>query len=384
MIRTANANRLGFIAAIAMSLAGTTALDAGAQGKVRLNGGTGAECSYSSITVAPNGDLTVTCSGTTGGLPACSISGPASAVINTAFTLTANCTNGPTAYAWTGTGTSGSTASQNLSIAALGSYTFTVAGTNATGAGPISASHTVTITAAEPPPIDVPRNCSISTNPAAPKVGDAVTITMSCTNSPNAFAWYQFEGAAAGLQNQTTTSSQTVTFTAAGTYSWYLQAGNALGSGDVFVGSVAVTPATVGNCPVVATVAPSGYENNWRFDLKPGQIGSIPMSLPIGGYTSAGATVSAIMATKQETPASTVAEIAIAPCAGQFDVPAECKMTVYGQGGMALAVGEIGSAACKKPLGGYFVNIKHTTCVPYGANGINYCSHWVKFSGKDY
>src|SRR5688572_26309089 len=287
MIRNANANRLGFIAAIAMSLAGTTALDAGAQGKVRLNGGTGAECSYSSITVAPNGDLTVSCSGTGGATPSCSVSGPQSVQVNTAFTLTANCTNSPTAYTWTGTGTSGSTATQNLSIAAAGTYTFTVAGTNATGQGAVSTGYSISVTA--PQPItDVPRNCSISTNPATPVAGEPATITMNCTQSPNAFAWYQYDTPSAGMQNQTTTNTQNVTFPAVGTYRWYLQAGNALGSGDVFVGAVVVGgQPPPGGCPASTAIGPVNSDlSNLRFDLKPGQSGTMAFTLPLAGWGS--------------------------------------------------------------------------------------------------
>jgi hypothetical protein len=90
-------------------------------------------------------------------------------------------------------------------------------------------------------------------------------------------------------------------------------------------------------------------------------------------------------ATNLETPATTVGEISISPCPGQFDppaVPASCKLTVIGQTGLNMILGEIATASCIKPLGTYYVNVRHTTCVPALSSGINYCSHYVNFKGR--
>lgn len=385
MIRNAIANRLGLIAGAAMSVAGLSALDAGAQGTVTLSGASGSSCAYSAISINPAGNLTVTCqTGNPDSPPVCSITGPTTASANTPFTLSASCNPAASSWTWTGQGLSGSFSNQNLSLAA-GTYTYTVAGTNAAGTGPVSASYAVTVS-------DVTRTgkpvCSFSSNPAVPKAGEAATITLNCTQSPSDYAWYQYEGSALGLPQQTKTPTQNVTFPSSGNYSFWLQAGNQeFGGGDVFSGTVKVDPVGGGNgCSASTAVPPSNADlSNLRFDLRPGQTGTMKFALPLPGWTQQGALMSVTMATKLETPPTTVAEVAIAPCPGQFDepaVPVGCKLTVIGQSGLSMLVGDILSSSCPKPLGEYYVNVRHTTCNPAVSSGINYCSHYVNFKGR--
>ena len=384
MIRISFATRLAQFAAVALSVTGLTALDVGAQGKVRLNGGTGAECSYSSITVAPNGDLTVTCAGgNTTDPPSCSVSGSSTATANTSFTLSASCSPAATSWAWTMNGaavTGGATLT--TSVATAGNATFTVRGTNANGAGAVSAGFTVNVGAGEQPK-GAPE-CSFSSNPATPIEGEAASITLTCTNSPNMHAWYQSEGTPLGLPTQTPAGTQSVTFPSSGRYAFWLQAGNDLfGGGPVFQGVVNVAAKGGAGCPAVAGVVgpTAGYDtlSNLRFDLKPGQIGTALVTMPLNGVYSS-AQVTAVGATQLETPKTTIGEIAVAPCPGQFDnIPAACKIQVYGTTGLNFL---IGGTACPVASGKHYVNVKHLTCTPNVSMGISYCTHYVKLNGR--
>jgi hypothetical protein len=379
MIRNAFATRLATLAGIALSAAGFTALEAGAQGTVTLSGGTGNSCAYSSITVAPNGNLNVACSNTGNTPPVCSISGPTSANVGQAFSLTANCNPSATSYTWTGA--SSTAASVTVTPQVAGTLSFTVTGTNANGTGSPSATHNVAVTSVQAP-TDVPKNCTFSANPATPIAGQATTISINCTNSPNVFAWYQYEGGALNLPQQTTAGSQTVTFPASGKYSWWLQAGNQLGGGDVFSGSVNVSGTS--GCPAVPDVVgplSSASLLNLRFDLRPGQTGTQEFTLPLDGFTAA--RITGTPATASETPKSTVAEVWVSDCPGHkpADLPAGCMMELWGSTGQAnFYVGSSPWSSCPA-TGRKYVNIKHKVCNPSGG-GINYCSNYLKVSGQ--
>lgn len=380
MIRNAFANRLTLLAGLAISVAGFGALDAGAQGKVRLNGGTGVECAYSSISIDPQGNLTVNCSSGVGGVPVCSITGPGSAAAGAAFTLTANCTNGPiTSYSWTGTNAP-SGQGGNVTLSTAGNYTYTVSATNAAGPGTPSGGHTVNVSV--PTPITgKPANCSFSSNPATPVPGAAATLTMTCTNSPNSYAWYQYEGTKLDMPNQTTVGTQTVTFPSAGKYSFWLQAGNdQFGGGDVFSGSVTVqAPAGTCSVPAGAKGPSAGYETlgNLRFDLKSNETGYAPFRYPMEAYS--GIRITAVGATASETPAGMVATIAVAECPGVFNVPAGCSFEAYPAGAYTIVGTHRWSQCQLDPNKQYYVNIKQA-CTP-GIYG--YCSNYVKLTGTD-
>jgi PKD repeat protein len=385
MIRNAFANRLSLLAGIAMSVAGLSALDAGAQGKVKLNGGTGAECTYSSITIDPAGNLAVTCNTGTG-VPVCSINGPTSAAPSAAVTLTASCNPAATSYAWTASSGATVSGAQNATAtvgATAGNYTFTVTGTNAIGPGQSSGGHVVNVTVQAPPtgkPV-----CTFASNPATPAPGAAATITQTCTNSPNAYAWYQYEGTALGLATQTTTGSHTVTFPSAGNYSFWLQAGNdQFGGGDVYSGTVTVkapgpAPGSCGAVPAGARGPSAGYETlgNLRFDLKATETGYAPFRYPMDGLS--GIRITAVGATASETPAGMVATVAVAECPGKFDVPAGCSFEAYPAGAYTIVGTHRWSQCALDPSKQYYVNIKQA-CTP-GIYG--YCTNYVKLTGTD-
>lgn len=369
MIRNAFAIRLASLAGVALSVAGFSALEAGAQSTVTLTNATNNTCKYSNISIAPNGNLNVTCDNGGTGAPVCRVSGPTSANVGSAFTLSAICDPAATSYTWSGATSAASTVT--VTPSAPGSLTFTVTGTNAQGAGAPSAQHTVTVQGSV---TDVPRNCSLTSNPATPEPGKPATISINCTQSPNSFAWYQYEGPALSNPNWTATATQNVTFPSAGKYSWYLQAGNALGSGDVFSGSVNVQAPNTSNCPTVSTQPPASSDSllQLNFNLKPGQIGSQPFTYPFSGY--GGIRVTATGATQAETPNGTVALIAVSDCAGSFDVPQGCRFELWSRGTLYQNFGGAALSNCPLTAGTKYLNIKHTTCVPSGFNGISYCS----------
>jgi hypothetical protein len=378
MIRNAFAIRLASLAGVALSVAGFSALEAAAQSTVTLQNASANTCRYSSISIAPNGNLNVTCEGGGTGVPACRVDGPTSANVGSPFTLTAICDPAATSYTWSGATSAASSVTVTPSVA--GNLSFTVTGTNAQGSGAPSAQHTVNVQGSV---TDVPRNCSLSSNPATPEPGKPATITINCTQSPNSFAWYQYEGGALNLPTWTGTATQSVTFPVAGKYSWYLQAGNAMGSGDVFVGSVNVSAVTSG-CPTVPdVVGPQSSASllNLRFDLRPGQTGTQEFTLPLDGFTAA--RITGTPATASETPKSTVAEVWVSDCPGHkpADLPAGCMMELWGSTGQAnFYVGTSPWSSCPA-TGKKYVNIKHRVCNPSGG-GINYCSHYLKVSGQ--
>ncbi len=384
MIRSSIATRLCTLAAIAASVAGFVAFDASAQGKASMNGQT---CSYTDISIKPNGDLSIVCdSGGTPTAPVCTLSVPNTAMTNASFSISASCNPAATSLNWTSnsgvslpTGSSGS-----VSIGAAGTYTFGVSGTNSVGTGAV-ASKTVTVQA--PAPVtDRPRCTAFRASPNPVEAGKPTVISLDCDQSPTVYAWAMYTNPApgnmSGFSSQTASGSQTVTFDKAGTYNFAGQAGNALGGSDMAGLAVTVTPPAGQGCSVPSNAVPPtlGYDTlgNLRFDLKPGQTGYQEFDFPFSGFGAARLTI--VGATKIETPASTIAEIAVARCPGQFDVPAGCKAEVYGSTGANFYIGDIAWSSCPISGGKHYVNIRHTVCNPN--SGFPGCTHYIKINGQ--
>ncbi|HTP47437.1 MAG TPA: hypothetical protein VMQ50_11020 [Casimicrobiaceae bacterium] len=85
----------------------------------------------------PNQTLTCVTSGGGGGVPVCApTASPASPVHGHNAVISANCTNSPTSYVWTGSGCVGSGATCTVMVSKAGATrTFTVKGSNAAGTG---------------------------------------------------------------------------------------------------------------------------------------------------------------------------------------------------------------------------------------------------------
>jgi hypothetical protein len=370
MIRNFIATRLAALVGIAASAAGLTAFDAAAQGTVTLTGASGNSCSYQSISIQPNGNLAVSCgSQGNGGVPVCTIQGSASASTGTPHPLTASCTNSPTSLSWTATNgvTPPGGASGSVIMSNPGTYSFTVQGSNANGAGPVSTAFVVTATTPAPIP---PAGCTLVSSPVSPVAGEASTLTMSCANAPTWYAWAMYEtnsGATLTIPSGTATGALPITYPAAGTYKFAAQAANAYGASGMLGLAVEVTapgvPPPVNGCPTrpstdVNPTAPKIYIADLRFDVRLGQTtGSAPFSLPLNGKTRVALATSA--GTFSDTPTGSIAEVAIAPCPAQFDtVPAACKAE-FSRGGWYFEIGE--GTECNVS-GSLYVNIRPKSC----------------------
>ena len=117
------------------------------------------------------------------GTPACTLSASSTTpTIGGSITLTAACTNSPTSFAWTNCTSTTSTCTASATAAALVSYS--VVGSNATGAGN-SAKVDVTWTSTGGSlPI-----CTISASTTTPNAGDSITLTANCSQSPTRYDW---------------------------------------------------------------------------------------------------------------------------------------------------------------------------------------------------
>lgn len=174
----------------------------------------------------PTKDTTVAPTGT----PACSLAASStSPLLGSPVTLTATCTNNPTQYTWTNCTSTTSTCIANASVAGL--VTYSVVGTNTTGAGNTATAGVTWTSSGGPVPI-----CTISASNASPMAGSGVTLTANCSQSPSAYTWmtcnYMLQSACNLIANcpsgsSTCTTNQSV----AGLAHYALEATNSAGRG---------------------------------------------------------------------------------------------------------------------------------------------------------
>jgi hypothetical protein len=100
---------------------------------------TNPSCSSFVITGTPP-TQTVTCASAAGGSPVCTPTAtPAAPAIGQQTTISANCTNQPTAYAWTGGACTGlTTATCKVSKSRASTVTYGVSATNGSGTGAVA------------------------------------------------------------------------------------------------------------------------------------------------------------------------------------------------------------------------------------------------------
>jgi hypothetical protein len=153
-------------------------------------------------------------------VPVCSISSSStSPSTGSTITLTATCSGGPTAYDWIGAGLitpcAGSTCQASWTVAQA--VTYGVSGINSIGTGGRAyVGVNWTQTTPQPPA------CTLSASNTTPQVGQTITITSSCSNSPTTWTWK------AGCTS--TTSSCTDSAAAAGPKTYTMSATNAVGN----------------------------------------------------------------------------------------------------------------------------------------------------------
>jgi hypothetical protein len=157
-------------------------------------------------------------------------------------TLNAYCFNNPVSYAWSGVGltsTVGIQTQANYNVTGL--QTYTVTATNGAGSG--QAFVTVNWGGIVGPPVP---SCTLSASNTTPTVGQSVTLTSSCTNSPSTYTW----------SNCTSTGPTCVDVaTAPGAKVYTVRGANGSGPGNV--ATVQVNWQVAPTAPPVCTVASS-------------------------------------------------------------------------------------------------------------------------------
>jgi hypothetical protein len=179
-------------------------------------------------------------------VPQCTVSAshPTPAV-GTTLTLTANCSNSPTIYAWTNCSSTTNVCTTTEASAVMRIYSVTAS--NAAGTGPPAAA---TVTWQQPP--TAPPVCTLTATNTSPMIGTSITLTANCTQSPTSYSWVGCTGA---MGNQCLTSSANV-----GAITYSVTATNAIGTGAA--ASVAVNwqalppppPPGAGDCSAFSDV----------------------------------------------------------------------------------------------------------------------------------
>jgi len=151
--------------------------------------------------------------------PSCTLKSNATApIVNSMITLTATCSGAPTKYIWTGCPAASPTASTcNPLQFSPGSVTYYVAAQNANGTGP-----TASVTVDWKPLPSAAPVCSVTSSDSAPFTGTPITLTATCSNSPETYSW---------TNCASTTSTCVATGSAAGVQTYSVTADNAIGKG---------------------------------------------------------------------------------------------------------------------------------------------------------
>jgi len=130
-------------------------------------------------------------------------------------------TNTPTSWAWDfGDGGTSTVKNPSHVYAAQGTYTVTLAATNASGSDSEIKTNYITVMAPQPPV------AAFTASATSISVGGSVTFTDQSTNTPTSWSW-TFEG---GTPATSTAKNPVVTYSTAGTFDVTLVATNAQGS----------------------------------------------------------------------------------------------------------------------------------------------------------
>ena len=216
---------------------------------------------------------------------------PTSGIAPLTVQFTDTSSNTPTSWSWNfGDGTTASTQHPSHKYTATGTYTVTLTAGNAAGSDPETKSNLITVSAAAVVPV-----AAFSATPTSGIAPLTVQFTDTSSNTPTSWSWNFGDGTTASTQNP---SHQ---YTAAGTYTVTLTAGNAAGSDPetksnlITVGTAEVAPVarfsatpTSGNAPlnVQFTDASTNTPTSWSWDFGDGIISSDQH--PAHSYTTAG------------------------------------------------------------------------------------------------
>ncbi|HVE50602.1 MAG TPA: hypothetical protein VNG69_13425 [Casimicrobiaceae bacterium] len=192
-----------------------------------------------------------------------------SLAVNSTLTLTASCTNGPTAYTWTGC--TSSTSVCTISESTVGARTYAVSARNAAGAGtPASV-----IVAWQAPVTSLPV-CTLTASPTSPFAGSFATLTANCSQTPTSYSFVNCSEVSGNTCRASNASTGPVTYS--------VTASNSLGTS---------APASITlnweNPPPGGADLCGGYSQVKRFDLIWG--GHINTNDPGGGFKADGVLV---------------------------------------------------------------------------------------------
>ena len=147
--------------------------------------------------------------------PSCTVSASNSTpMAGGTVTLTASCSGSPTSFVWTNCTSSAATC--QATSANAGAVVYSVAGINAAGAGPAA---NVTVTW-QPRPT-APPSCTVSSSSQSPFTGQQITLTATCTNAPQSYAW---------TNCSSSSSTCLATSSSAGSQTYSVQATNVVGT----------------------------------------------------------------------------------------------------------------------------------------------------------
>ncbi len=151
--------------------------------------------------------------------PVCSLtaSNP-TPLTGTTITISAFCTNSPTNYAWTGCTANGPNCTD--SSATVGQKAYTLVASNGAGTGNLA-----TVNVQWSGPVTTPPACSISASSTTPTVGQAITLSATCTGGPTEYLW-------TNCTTSPTSNTCTATATAAGGATYYVAGKNSFGTGS--------------------------------------------------------------------------------------------------------------------------------------------------------
>ncbi len=190
--------------------------------------------------------------------PTCTLTpSTTSPVINTALTLTANCTQSPTSFTWTGC--TSTTNSCTVSSQTLGAASYGVTATNTTGTSPAATTAVTWVSSA--PTVVAPSGCAITPSTSSlPVGGGTVNLAVSCTggSAPTNFAW-----SGGGLTQTGPSNQASANITATTTFS--VTASNSAGPAAAASTTVAVSTGTGGGGAI--SCAAQGYATTRTINL---------------------------------------------------------------------------------------------------------------------
>ncbi|HYA10261.1 MAG TPA: hypothetical protein VEH10_01095, partial [Thermoplasmata archaeon] len=208
---------------------------------------------------------------------------PSTTQVGGSSTLTITLTNGVPPYAWTlyngktevDSGTSAS-ATYTFTPSVAGAYTFYLNATDAVGSVS-DARVTVTV---EPALV-----ATLSAAPSTTQVGGSSTLTITLANGVPPYAWTLYDGNVEVDSGTSASATYTFTPSAAGTYTFYLNATDAVGSLSEATVKVTVEPALAATLSASASRIDVGQTSVLTFGFS-GGVAPVTWTLTVSGSSA--------------------------------------------------------------------------------------------------